>query len=88
MQAESLREILQPAIKLLYQSLPKELASSVTTEVESMIKQSFAEMALIPKREFEALEALLGTLEAQVTDLEARLAKLESEESAKVDKRE
>ena len=37
-------------------------------------------MALVPKHEFEAQEALLATLEAQVAHLEARLTALESTE--------
>jgi BMFP domain-containing protein YqiC len=34
-------------------------------------------MALVPKHEFEAQEALLQTLEAQVKNLETRLLQLE-----------
>jgi BMFP domain-containing protein YqiC len=34
-------------------------------------------MALVPKHEFEAQEALLQTLEAQIKSLEARLSALE-----------
>jgi BMFP domain-containing protein YqiC len=44
------------------------------------VQQAFKKMALVPKHEFEAQEALLTTLETQIADLEARLSMLESAE--------
>jgi BMFP domain-containing protein YqiC len=50
------------------------------------VQQAFKKMALVPKHEFEAQEALLTTLEAQVAHLESRLRVLESAEPTDVGK--
>ena len=80
MHADPFSTILAPILNLLNQALPKDLASSVGAQIESTVHQAFKKMALVPKHEFEAQEALLATLEAQVTHLEARLTALESTE--------
>lgn len=80
MQADPFTTVLTPILSLLNQALPKDLASSVGAEIESMVQKAFKRMALVPKHEFEAQEALLATLEKQIAHLEARLAVLESAE--------
>lgn len=82
MNADPLSTILAPILNLLNQALPKDLASSVGAQIESTVQQAFKKMALVPKHEFEAQEALLATLEAQVAHLEARLSSLEKTEPA------
>ena len=78
MHADPFSTILAPILNLLNQDLPKDLASSVGAQIESTVQQAFKKMALVPKHECEAQEALLATLETQVAHLEARLHALES----------
>ena len=80
MHADPCSTIISPILNLLNQALPKDLASSIGSQIESTVQQAFKKMALVPKHEFEAQEALLTTLETQIADLEARLRMLESAE--------
>jgi BMFP domain-containing protein YqiC len=80
MHADPFSTIISPILNLLNQALPKDLASSIGSQIESTVQQAFKKMALVPKHEFEAQEALLTTLETQIADLEARLRMLESAE--------
>jgi BMFP domain-containing protein YqiC len=86
MHADPFSTILAPILNLLNQALPKDLASSIGTQIESAMQQAFKKMTLVPKHEFEAQEALLATLEAQVAHLEARLRVLESAEPTDLSK--
>ena len=78
MHADPLNTLLGPIMQLLDQALPENLAGSVKADIETKAQSVFKQMALVPKHEFEAQEALLQTLEAQVNALEQRLSQLES----------
>ena len=77
MHADPFTTLLRPIMQLLDQALPENLAGSVKADIESKAQSVFKQMALVPKHEFEAQEALLQTLEAQVKTLETRLSQLE-----------
>ena len=78
MHADPLTTLLGPIMQLLDQALPENLATSVKADIETKAQNVFKQMALVPKHQFEAQEALLQTLEAQVEALEQRLSQLES----------
>lgn len=78
MHADPLNTLLGPIMQLLDQALPENLAGSVKADIETKAQSVFKQMALVPKHQFEAQEALLQTLEAQVNALEQRLSQLES----------
>ena len=46
-------------MQLLDQTLPKNLADSLKADIEDKAQSLFKQMALVPKHEFEAQEALL-----------------------------
>lgn len=77
MQTEPLADLIQPIKSLLLGALPKDLATSLAGDIEAKVQKVFKQMALVPKHEFEAQEALLHTLETQIASLEARLGHLE-----------
>lgn len=77
MHADPFTTLLRPIMQLLDQALPENLAGSVKADIETKVQSVFKQMALVPKREFEAQEALLQTLETQVKTLETRLSQLE-----------
>ena len=70
--------ILRPIMQLLDQALPENLAGSLKADIEDKAQSLFKQMALVPKHEFEAQEALLRTLEAHIETLEKRLSQLEA----------
>ena len=75
--------ILRPIMQLLDQTLPKNLADSLKADIEDKAQSLFKQMALVPKHEFEAQEALLQTLEAHIGALEKRLSQLEKSSANK-----
>jgi BMFP domain-containing protein YqiC len=77
MHADPFTTLLRPIMQLLDNALPENLADSVKADIETKAQSVFKQMALVPKHEFEAQEALLHTLEAQVKSLETRLSQLE-----------
>jgi BMFP domain-containing protein YqiC len=77
MHADPFTTLLRPIMQLLDNALPENLAGSAKAEIETKAQSVFKQMALVPKHEFEAQEALLQTLEAQVKTLERRLSQLE-----------
>ena len=77
MHADPFTTLLRPIMQLLDQALPENLAGSLKADIETKAQSVFKQMALVPKHEFEAQEALLQTLEAQIKSLEARLSELE-----------
>lgn len=79
MHADPFVELLQPIRRLLDQALSHDLAASLGTDIEAKAQKVLKHMALVPKHEFEAQQALLTTLELQIATLEARLSKLEAE---------
>lgn len=56
----------------------KERLPQVDADFESRIHEIFSRFELVPKHEFAAHMQVLRTLEAQVAELEGRLAQLES----------
>ena len=49
MHADPFSTILAPILNLLNQALPKDLASSIGSQIESTVQQAFKKMALVPK---------------------------------------
>ena len=78
MHADALKTLQQAVMHLVTQALPKNLATTLARDIETKIEETLKNMALVPKHEFAAQEALLHTLEAQIAALEAKLDKLQS----------
>ena len=57
----------------------KERLPQFDAEIESRVREFFAKFELVPKHEYEAQLAVLTNIEAQVQQLESRLAELEAE---------
>lgn len=83
MHLDPVTTILRPIMQLLDQTLPKNLADSLKADIEDKAQSLFKQMALVPKHEFEAQEALLQTLEAHIEALEKRLSQLEKSSANK-----
>ena len=77
MQKDPVSALLQSIKSVLDQALPKDLAQSMSEEIESRLQAALKSLSLVPKQEFEAQAKLLSTLEAQIASLESRLAQLE-----------
>ena len=82
MQKDPFSSLLQSIKSVLDQALPKDLAQSMSEEIESRLQAALKSLSLVPKQEFEAQATLLATLEAQIASLEKRLAQLEDASSA------
>ena len=82
MQKDPVSALLQSIKSVLDQALPKDLAQSMSEEIESRLQAALKSLSLVPKQEFEAQATLLATLEAQIASLEKRLAQLEDASSA------
>ena len=82
MQKDPVSALLQSVKSVLDQALPKDLAQSMSEEIESRLQAALKSLSLVPKQEFEAQATLLATLEAQIASLEKRLAQLEDASSA------
>ena len=82
MQKDPVSALLKSIKSVLDQALPKDLAQSVSEEIESRLQAALKSLSLVPKQEFEAQATLLATLEAQIASLEKRLAQLEDASSA------
>ena len=82
MQKDSVSALLQSVKSVLDQALPKDLAQSISEEIESRLQAALKSLSLVPKQEFEAQATLLATLEAQIASLEKRLAQLEDASAA------
>ena len=77
MQKDPFSSLLQSIKSVLDQTLPKDLAQSLSKEIESRLQAALKSLSLVPREEFEAQAKLLTTLEAQIAILEQRLAQLE-----------
>lgn len=82
MQKDPVSALLQSIKSVLDQALPKDLAQSMSEEIESRLQAALKSLSLVPKQEFEAQATLLATLEAQIASLEKRLAQLEDASAA------
>ena len=82
MQKDPVSALLQSIKSVLDQALPKDLAQSMSEEIESRLQAALKSLSLVPKQEFEAQATLLAMLEAQVASLEQRLAQLENTNAA------
>ena len=82
MQKDPFSSLLQSIKSVLDQALPKDLAQSMSEEIESRLQAALKSLSLVPKQEFEAQATLLAMLEAQVASLEQRLAQLEDTNAA------
>ena len=82
MQRDPVSALLQSIKSVLDQALPKDLAQSMSEEIESRLQALLKSLSLVPKQEFEAQAKLLTTLEAQIASLEKRLAQLEDASAA------
>ena len=82
MQKDPVNALLKSIKSVLDQALPKDLAQSMSEEIESRLQAALKSLSLVPKQEFEAQATLLATLEAQVASLEQRLAQLEDTNAA------
>ena len=82
MQKDPVSALLQSIKSVLDQALPKDLAQSMSEEIESRLQAALKSLSLVPKQEFEAQATLLATLEAQIANLEQRLAQLEDASAA------
>ena len=82
MQKDPVSALLQSIKSVLDQALPKDLAQSMSEEIESRLQAALKSLSLVPKQEFEAQATLLATLEAQIARLEQRLAQLEDASAA------
>ena len=82
MQKDPVSALLQSVKSVLDQALPKDLAQSISEEIESRLQAALKSLSLVPKQEFEAQATLLATLEGQIASLEKRLAQLEDASSA------
>jgi len=82
MQKDPVSALLKSIKSVLDQALPKDLAQSMSEEIESRLQAALKSLSLVPKQEFEAQATLLATLEAQIASLEKRLAHLEDAISA------
>ena len=82
MQKDPFSSLLQSIKSVLDQALPKDIAQSMSEEIESRLQAALKSLSLVPKQEFEAQATLLATLEAQIASLEKRLAQLEDASAA------
>jgi len=82
MQKDPFSSLLQSIKSVLDQALPKDIAQSMSEEIESRLQAALKSLSLVPKQEFEAQAKLLTTLEAQIASLEKRLAQLEDASAA------
>ena len=82
MQKDPVSALLRSIKSVLDQALPKDLAQSMSEEIESRLQAALKSLSLVPKQEFEAQATLLATLEAQIASLEKRLAQLEDASAA------
>ena len=74
---DPLSPLLQTIKTLLDETLPNDLARSISEDIESKVQEVFKNLPLVPKHEFENLEALVTTLETKICYLEQRLAEME-----------
>ena len=74
---DPLSPLLQTIKTLLDETLPNDLARSISEDIESKVQEALKNLSLVPKHEFENLEALVTTLETKICYLEQRLAEME-----------
>ena len=74
---DPLSPLLQTIKTLLDETLPNDLARSISEDIESKVQEVLKNLSLVPKQEFENLEALVTTLETKICYLEQRLAEME-----------
>ena len=82
MQKDPFSSLRQSIKSVLDQALPKDIAQSMSEEIESRLQAALKSLSLVPKQEFEAQAKLLTTLEAQIASLEKRLAQMEDATAA------
>ena len=73
---DPLAPLLQTIKTLLDETLPNDLARSISEDIESKVQEVLKNLS-VPKHEFENLEALVTTLETKICYLEQRLAEME-----------
>ena len=74
---DPLATLLQTVKALLDETLPNDLARSISEDIESKVQEVLKNLSLVPKHEFENLEDLVTTLETKICYLEQRLAEME-----------
>ena len=74
---DPLAALLQTIKTLLDETLPNDLARSISEDIESKAQEVLKNLSLVPKHEFENLEDLVTTLETKICYLEQRLAEIE-----------
>ncbi len=72
-----LAALLQTIKTLLDETLPSDLAHSITKDIESKVEEVLGKLSLVPRQEFDKLEALVATQEAKIRFLEQQLAEIE-----------
>ena len=77
MQIDPLAALLQTIKPLLDETLPADLARSLSKDIESKVQEVLRKLSLVPRHKFEAQEALVTNLETKVRHLEQRLAEME-----------
>ena len=77
MPMDPLATLLQTIKTLLDETLPNDLARSISKDIESKVQEALKNLPLVPKHEFENLETLVTTLETKICYLEQRLAEME-----------
>ena len=75
-----LATLLQTIKTLLDETLPSDLAHSITKDIESKVEEVLGKLSLVPRQEFDNLEALVATLETKIRFLEQQLAEIEKTE--------
>ena len=73
---DPLAALLQTIKKLLHETLPSDLAHSIAKDIESKVEEVLGKLSLVPRQEFENLEALVTTLETKILSLEQQLAEM------------
>ena len=77
MQIDPLAALLQTIKPLLDETVPADLARSLSKDIESKVQEVLRKLSLVPRHEFEAQEALVTNLETKVRHLEQRLVEME-----------
>ena len=67
---DPLTALLQTIKTLLDETLPSDLAHSIAKDIESKVEEVLGRLLLVPRQEFENLEALVTTLETKIRSLE------------------
>lgn len=74
---DPLAALLQTIKTLLHETLPSDIAHSITKGIESKVEEMLKNFSLVPRHEFENLGSLVTALETKISYLEQRLAEIE-----------